>query len=490
MNFGIKNKKEGFKIKLIYFLLIAVFVFMFQISSSSAIKGVEICNIKYACGAATTSQVTGEVSTAGSDGICPEAIAKQTCDKCDVDCTGVDVQCSNVLRGTNNCDSTCKHCSPAFVNKCDTTDGCGGTRSTFPPYNSCDLSSDISCRTETLICNDGYNNDCDATLTEFDYDTLDRGAPGDSPTHGDSDCPITITLISVSSSTPVEGTWITATCTSDVANVNSIIASIDGSGRCTFTSWSSDVQNNAQFNCNIGSSGTKTVRCSVDSSKSYQASSDKTTSINVIPTPCSDYTSIGSCDGDSRCDWCPQCGGSFGRQSSGGSSRCVNAGLCSFNSVAGQCGATCDANIGCPALDCDNQDGCSSGTFRDYFDVTPLCSEGLCSSVSCDNSFINVITDSDMDGFDTQCDSDCNDNDAAINPGLPECCVDQKDNNCNGTVDEASVCDKDGDGVVDKDALICPGLNVKRFETVEESESFSIAKLICQIKLGAALCKF
>ncbi len=48
-----------------------------------------------------------------------------------------------------------------YVNNCDSTDNCGYTRSTGS-YNSCPLTVDQACRTETA-CNDGYDNDCDRT---------------------------------------------------------------------------------------------------------------------------------------------------------------------------------------------------------------------------------------------------------------------------------------------------------------------------------------
>lgn len=88
--------------------------------------------------------------------------------------------------------------------------------------------------------------------------------------------------------------------------------------------------------------------------------------------------------------------------------------------------------------------------------------------------------DNDKDGY-TTCQGDCNDNDASINPGAKEIC-DNKDNNCNNTIDEVcavEVCDgidnngngqidegfdSDGDGVTtcsgdcnDNDPTIFPG---------------------------------
>jgi hypothetical protein len=44
-------------------------------------------------------------------------------------------------------------CNPAYLNLCDSTNGCGDTRTTNP-YNSCDLSSDSPCDEET-DCSDG-----------------------------------------------------------------------------------------------------------------------------------------------------------------------------------------------------------------------------------------------------------------------------------------------------------------------------------------------
>ena len=57
----------------------------------------------------------------------------------------------------------------------------------------------------------------------------------------------------------------------------------------------------------------------------------------------------------------------------------------------------------------------------------------------------------DADGDSYPADVDCNDADAAINPGAAEVC-DEQDNNCNGTIDEGAIDaidayqDADGDG--------------------------------------------
>jgi len=75
----------------------------------------------------------------------------------------------------------------------------------------------------------------------------------------------------------------------------------------------------------------------------------------------------------------------------------------------------------------------------------------------------DAMEDLDADGYD---EDDCIDNDASVNPGAIDLC-DEKDNNCDGNIDEVSV-DLDGDGAVssdcaggtdcnDSDARIHPG---------------------------------
>ncbi|MBI4847413.1 MAG: SBBP repeat-containing protein [Nitrospirae bacterium] len=78
-----------------------------------------------------------------------------------------------------------------------------------------------------------------------------------------------------------------------------------------------------------------------------------------------------------------------------------------------------------------------------------------------DNDCNNIVpgneADKDKDGYRVcSTPSDCNDNDAAINPGKPEICSDNKDNNCNGQIDEAGcICpDADADGFT---ASFCGG---------------------------------
>ncbi len=83
---------------------------------------------------------------------------------------------------------------------------------------------------------------------------------------------------------------------------------------------------------------------------------------------------------------------------------------------------TCSSDSECPP------DGCYSGTYRDFTCQSPGSCDSLC-------TYSTIITDSDSDGYDTECDSDCDDSGGAIHPGAPELC-DERDNNCNDDTDE------------------------------------------------------
>lgn len=123
-----------------------------------------------------------------------------------------------------------------------------------------------------INCRDGIDNDRDG---EWDFDTV-TGAP-----HGDNGCPVGVTAISANNTSPASDSQIGVQCTITVSGVNSISAFIDGVGACPWDSafgWSGTT---TRFICNVGSPGTKTVRCSVDVSKSYISGTDQTLTINV-----------------------------------------------------------------------------------------------------------------------------------------------------------------------------------------------------------------
>ncbi|MDD5086151.1 MAG: hypothetical protein PHV16_00175 [Candidatus Nanoarchaeia archaeon] len=334
------------------------------------------------------------------------------------------------------------------------------------------------------ICDDGLDNDCDE---ESDYDNQDGR-------HGDNDCPVAVTAISVSDSNPVEHTTIEVSCTSSVANVTSIKASVGGVA-CSYNSWSGNI---IKFNCNVGSSGTKTALCSVDTTKSYKAGSDQDTTIIVSKSDCSGYSTSSTCEVDPRCDWCAECSGT---KYSWGVSRCVTMGSCEYLCSKGNCGALCDETQGPTTQDYHYQSGVESPTqqedcyFRDY-SCTEDCGEiysddfkyscGVCKYIdstnciettlgSCTNynygvscgenmicdgngNCIPLCTDNDGDHYYVQpsgCQeqpgflghNDCCDSDIRVYPGqtqyftTPNNCGNY-DYNCDGSETKNTNCDK------------------------------------------------
>ncbi|MFA5763406.1 MAG: putative metal-binding motif-containing protein [archaeon] len=77
----------------------------------------------------------------------------------------------------NGNDAKCNTCTPSYKNLCDHDDGCGGSHSTYP-YNSCNLTSNTPCETETLC--DGIDNDCDGSFDEGLLSTFYRDVDNDS----------------------------------------------------------------------------------------------------------------------------------------------------------------------------------------------------------------------------------------------------------------------------------------------------------------------
>jgi hypothetical protein len=118
------------------------------------------------------------------------------------------------------------------------------------------------------------------------------------------------------------------------------------------------------------------------------------------------------------------------------------------------CGAECESDGDCEETDCDFVDDCYDGTYRDYANADNTCEDCACTDNSC-AVYNEIITDIDGDDYDTECDSDCNNNDATIYPGAPEIACDGIDQDCNG-VDYCGCSDIDGDGYNGTDAQECP----------------------------------
>ncbi len=126
--------------------------------------------------------------------------------------------------------------------------------------------------------------------------------------------------------------------------------------------------------------------------------------------------------------------------------------------VDNDCDGAIDNATDITVMDADGDgymsDACSLGTDCDdtRSDVSPGGIE-ICDGVDEDCNGIVDDKDSDGDGaVDSLCGgSDCDDEDPALGPDVPEDCHDGIDNNCNGTIDGA---DADGDGYASDE---CPG---------------------------------
>lgn len=98
-----------------------------------------------------------------------------------------------------------------------------------------------------------------------------------------------------------------------------------------------------------------------------------------------------------------------------------------------------------------NASDCDDGNAAVNPGATERCDDGIDNDCDGLTDVGCTCTDADGDGYYAQAgcgsDVDCNDADAFINPGAVEICWDNIDNNCNGRTDEGCTCtDADGDG--------------------------------------------
>ena len=209
-------------------------------------------------------------------------------------------------------------CNPGYFNNCDYTNSCSGTRTTSP-YNSCDLLTDVACGQETSCtsgncCADGKDNNCNGLTdcddptcasdpkcpqeenitngncantidddfnNECDYDTSSYDPV--TCTHGDHGCPVTIQAITVNTTNPCPNGKLIVNCTASVSGVNSVDAWFDNV-KCDWIpgSWHG---NTGSFLCPASGSGQQIARCTINTTRSYQNSTDMLTTVTVGGCP-------------------------------------------------------------------------------------------------------------------------------------------------------------------------------------------------------------
>ena len=128
-------------------------------------------------------------------------------------------------------------------------------------------------------------------------------------------------------------------------------------------------------------------------------------------------------------------------------------------------------SFGAPLGYVGNNDDCDDWRASVHPGAVEICGNDIdedCDGVADDGCTTPVDDDKDDDGYNASVD-DCDDNDAAVNPGAIEICDDGVDNNCDGDIDEGCTTpvndDVDGDGYNasvddcdDNDAAVNPGM--------------------------------
>jgi len=274
-------------------------------------------------------------------------------------------------------------------------------------------------------CDDGNNNNgdgCSATCKweneictlstgDEDKDGLTNWDSSDG-IHGDDDCPVSVTSISVNNSAPYENSLVTITCTINInERINSVFAYIDENSNNVFDTgidrdcgWTEGedywlTNNQVVFtNCNAGSGGSKQAACGIYSSpsepfdKSYQAGGDVTTSLLV--GSCGDGAvnePYEECDPPGICE-------------PGGTGNACNASCAwtvsdSENSFINGCNNSIDDD--CDSLIDGKDADCPEGSGNTITSPHRACDDGLNNDPENDNP--EVLIDLDDDGCCDKC---------------------------------------------------------------------------------------
>jgi hypothetical protein len=211
-----------------------------------------------------------------------------------------------------------------------------------------------------ILCSDGLNNNCAATPTEFDFDTLDRGAPGNVPSHGGISCAVGVSGAAINESLYCPGSTVNVQCDYTVSGTNSIVASMTNAS-CSPNGW---IASSAFFRCRVSNSTTGsplTATCDVNSSVSYASTLPRQATISGVSTCCSLFSTQPTCT-SGGCSWA---------SSSCNGSRYTNISIpgcyasLTYACRAGMCGASCDSNPQCTpyltAQTCNYAGSCNIG---------------------------------------------------------------------------------------------------------------------------------
>ena len=78
----------------------------------------------------------------------------------------------------------------------------------------------------------------------------------------------------------------------------------------------------------------------------------------------------------------------------------------------------CIRDRDCDQTNCTNYNGCYDGIYRLYDNINNSCIDCVCTNYNC-SSYIELSSDMDADGFNVECEADCNDSNPNEIRGVP-----------------------------------------------------------------------